>query len=221
MEPKEDEPMEVEELADEDEQAEEALVEDDEDDEVQVEEAQAKGVQAEAGQEEDDGQAGQGDARGVEAVLPPPPPLERWTVRVCQTRGLCYFTRVLRMLFHRLHMVVEIEYVGAHRTHPRYPEEWLVLAHIRAPDYEYGGIVEVAVHYALAARATFTTGISDVASQALSVLCHYGGADLDESLWRYFPQRLEGEMRSVIIGVQNLLNTRLVAQVGLTTVLHT
>jgi hypothetical protein len=100
-------------------------------------------------------------------------------------------------------MIVEIGYVGAHRTHLRYPEEWLVSAHIHAPDYEYGGTVDVVVHRALAARATFEAGINDAASQALSVLCHYGGPDLD------------------IFGVQNLLNTRLVTQVGLTTALHT
>jgi hypothetical protein len=81
-------------------------------------------------------------------------------------------------------MVVEINYVGAHRTHLRYQEEWLVSAHIRAPDYEYGGIVDVAVHCAMAARATFEAWISDAASQALSVLCHYRGADLDDSPWR-------------------------------------
>jgi hypothetical protein len=52
-------------------------------------------------------------------------------------------------------MVVEIEYVGAHRTNPSYPEEWLVSAHIRAQDYEYGGTMDVAVHRALAALATF------------------------------------------------------------------
>jgi hypothetical protein len=61
-------------------------------------------------------------------------PPERWTVRVRQARGLCYFARMLRMLFYRLHMVVEIKYVGVHRTHLRYPVEWLVSAHIRAPD---------------------------------------------------------------------------------------
>jgi hypothetical protein len=125
------------------------------------------------------------------------------------------------MLFHYLHMIVEIGYVGAHRTHLRYPEEWLVSAHIHAPDYEYGGTVDVVVHRALAARATFEAGINDAASQALSVLCHYGGPDLDNTTWRHFPRCLEGEIRSIIFGVQNLLNTRLVTQVGLTTALHT
>jgi hypothetical protein len=53
------------------------------------------------------------------------------------------------------------------------------------------------------------------------VLCHYRGADLDNSPCRHFPRHPEGEMRRVIIGVQNLLNTRLVAQVGITAMLHT
>ncbi|RLM57717.1 hypothetical protein C2845_PM18G02930 [Panicum miliaceum] len=200
----------------EDAEVEEVHVVEDEADDDQAEEAQA-----EAGQEEEDGQAGQGDAPGVEAVPPPPLQPERWTVRVHQTRGLCFFFRALRLLFHRLHMIVEIEYVGAPRTHPRYLEEWLVSTHIRAPDYEYRGTVDVAMHHALAARATFEVGISDAASQALSVLYHYGGADLDNSPWRHFPRCPEGEMRSVIVGVQNLLNTRLVAQVGITAALHT
>jgi hypothetical protein len=193
VEEQEEEPMEVER---EDAEVEEVHVVEDEADDDQAEEAQE-----EAGKEQDDGQAGQGDAPGVEAVPPPPLQPERWTVRVRQTQGLCFFARVLRLLFHRLHMIVEIEYVGAHKTHQRYPKEWLVLAHIRTPDYEYGGIVDVAVHHAIAAKATFEAGISDAASQALSVLCHYGGADLDNSPWRHFPQRPEGEMRSAIVGV--------------------
>jgi hypothetical protein len=86
---------------------------------------------------------------------------------------------------------------------------------------EYRGIVDLVVHRALVARATFEARISDAASQALSVLCHHGGADLDNSPWRHFPRCLEGEMRSVIVGVQNFLNTRLVALVGITAALHT
>ena len=104
------------------------------------------------------------------------------------------------MLFHCLHIPVEIEYVGTHRTHPRYSDEWIVSARILSPDYEYGGTVETLVHYAMAARATFVARISDAASPALSILCHHGGADLDDTVWRHFPRRAEGEMRSVIAG---------------------
>jgi len=125
------------------------------------------------------------------------------------------------MLFHRLHILVQIDYVGAERTHPRYPEEWIVSAHMLALDYEHGGTVEMAVHYALSPRATFAAGISDAASQALSVLCHFAGEELDHTVWRHFPRRAPGEMRSAIMGVQNMLNTRMVAQVGLTAALHT
>jgi hypothetical protein len=151
VEEQEEEPMEVEW---EDSAVEEVHVVEDKADDDQAEEAQT-----EVGQEQDDGQAGHGDAPRVEAVPPPLPQLERWTVRVRQTRGLYFFARALLILFHRLHMIVEIEYVGAHRTHPRYPKEWLVSAHIRTPDYEYGGIVDVVVHHALAARATFEAGV--------------------------------------------------------------
>ena len=68
------------------------------------------------------------------------------------------------MLFHRLHILVEIDYVGAKRTHPHNPEVWTVSAHILAPDYEHGGTVEMAVHYALLPRATIAAGISDAPS---------------------------------------------------------
>jgi len=125
------------------------------------------------------------------------------------------------MLFHRLHILVEIDYVGAERTHPRYLEEWIVSAHILRPHYEHGGTVEMAVHYALSPRATFASGISDATSQALSVLCHFAGEELDHTVWRHFSRRAPGEMRSAIMGVQNMLNTRMVAQVGLTAALHT
>ena len=81
--------------------------------------------------------------------------------------------------------------------------------------------MEVSVHYALSARATFAAGISDVASQTLSVLCHHVGEELDDTVWRHFPRRVEGEMRSAIMGVQNILNIRMVTQVGITAVLHT
>ena len=80
--------------------------------------------------------------------------------------------------------------------------------------------METAVHYALSPKATFAAGISDAASQALSVLCHFAGEELDHTVWRHFPRRAPGEMRSAIMGVQNMLNTRMVAQVGLTTALH-
>ena len=73
--------------------------------------------------------------------------------------------------------------------------------------------MEVSVHYALSARATFAAGISDVASQTLSVLCHHAGEELDDTVWRHFPRRIEGEMRSAII--------RMVTQVGITAALHT
>ena len=104
------------------------------------------------------------------------------------------------MLSHRLHIPVEIDYVGAHRTHPRYPDEWIVSARILSPDYEYGGMVETSVHYAMAARATFVARISDARSPALSILCYQGGADLDDTVWRHFPRHDEGEVRSVIAG---------------------
>ena len=78
--------------------------------------------------------------------------------------GDCYFSRALRMLFHHLHILVEIDYVGAERTHPRYTEEWIVSSHILAPDYEHGGTVEMTMHYALSPRATFAAGISDAPS---------------------------------------------------------
>ena len=68
------------------------------------------------------------------------------------------------MLFHHLHIPVEIDYVGAQRTHPRYLEEWTVSSRILAPDYEHGGTVEMAVHYALLTRATIAAGISDAPS---------------------------------------------------------
>ena len=116
---------------------------------------------------------------------------------------------------------MEIDSVGAERTHPRYPEEWIVSAHILRPHYEHGGTVEMAVHYALSPRSTFAAGISDAASQALSVLCHFAGEELDHTVWRHFSRRAPGEMRSAIMGVQNMLNTRMVAQVGLTAALHT
>jgi len=109
------------------------------------------------------------------------PPPERWTVRHHHAPGLCYFARALRMLFHRLHMIVEIEYIGAQRNHPRYREERIVSVRIRAPDFDHGGTVELAVHRALAPGVTFAARISDAASQALSVLCHYGGAELDDT----------------------------------------
>ena len=85
----------------------------------------------------------------------------------------------------------------------------------------HGGMTEVSVHYAMSVRDTYGAGISDAASQALSVLCFHRGAALDNSIWRHFPRRAEGDMRSAIVGVQNFLNTRMVAQVGLTAALHT
>ena len=44
---------------------------------------------------------------------------------------------------------------------------------------------------------------------------------MDNSIWRHFPRRAEGDMKSAIVGVQNFLSTRMVAQVGLTAALHT
>ena len=44
---------------------------------------------------------------------------------------------------------------------------------------------------------------------------------MDNSVWRHFPRRAEGDMRSAIVGVQNFLNTKMVAHVGLTNALHT
>ena len=111
--------------------------------------------------------------------------------------------------------------MGRQRTHPRYPEEWIVSARILAPNNVHGGMTEVSVHYAMSVRDTYEAAISDAASQALSVLCFHLGAALDNSVWRHFPRRAEGDMRSAIVGVQNFLNTRMVAQVGLTAVLHT
>ena len=90
------------------------------------------------------------------------------------------------MLFYRLHIQVVIDYVGAERTHLRYAEEWILSAHILRPHHEHGGIVETAVHYALSPRVTFAAGISDAASQALSVLCHFAGEELDHTVWRHF-----------------------------------
>jgi len=142
-------------------------------------------------------------------------------VRFHHHPGDCYFSRALQMLFYCLHIQVVIDYVGAERTHPHYPEEWIVSAHILRPHHEHGGTVESAVHYALSPRATFVARISDAASQALSVLCHFAGEELDHTVWRHFPRRAPGEMRSAIMGVQNMLNTRMVAQVGLTAALHT
>ena len=111
-------------------------------------------------------QGGHGGSPGPGAVPPPPlpPEPETWTVRFHHHPGDCYFSRALRMLFHRLHILVEIDYVGAERTHPRYTEEWIVSSHILAPDYEHGGTVEMAVHYALLPRATIAAGISDAPS---------------------------------------------------------
>ena len=109
---------------------------------------------------------GHGGAPGLGAVPPPlpPPQPETWTVRFHHHPGDCYFSRALRMLFHHLHILVEIDYVGAERTHPHYTEEWIVSSHILAPDYEHGGTVEMAVHYALLTRATIAAGISDAPS---------------------------------------------------------
>ena len=94
-------------------------------------------------------------------------------------------------------------------------------ARILAPNNMHRGMTEVLVHYAMSVRDTYEAAISDVASQALSVLCFHCGAALDNSVLRHFPRRAEWDMRSAIIGVQNFLNTRMVAQVGLTAVLHT
>ena len=82
-------------------------------------------------------------------------------------------------------------------------------------------MTEVSVHYAMSVRDTYEAGISDAPSQALSVLCFHRGAALDDTVWRHFSRRIEGDMRSAIVGVQNFLNTRMVAQVGLTAALHT
>ena len=94
-------------------------------------------------------------------------------------------------------------------------------ARILVPNSMHGGMIEVSVHYAMSVRDTYEAGVSDVASQALSLLCFHCGAVLDDSVWRHFPRRAEGDMRSAIVGVQNFLNTRVVAQVGLTAALHT
>ena len=53
------------------------------------------------------------------------------------------------------------------------------------------------------------------------MFCQYHGAALDNSVWRHFPKCAERDMRSVIARVQDYLNTRIVAQDGLTTTLHT
>jgi len=82
-------------------------------------------------------------------------------------------------------------------------------------------MTEVSVHYAMSVRDTYEAGVSDTVSQALLVLCFHRGAILDDSVWRHFPKRAEGNMRSAIVGVQNFLYTRVVAQVGLTAALHT
>ena len=94
-------------------------------------------------------------------------------------------------------------------------------AQILVPNSVHGGMTEVSVHYAMSVRDTYGAGISNDASQALSVLCFHREAALDNSVWRHFPRRAEGDMRSAIVGVQNFLNTRVVAQVGLTAALHT
>ena len=176
----------------------EDLTEEDDEEEIHLEDPpEAEDAPAKAAQ------IGHGGAPGLGAVPPPlpPPQPETWTVRFHHHPGDCYFSRALRMLFHHLHILVEIDYVGAERTHPRYTEEWIVSSHILAPDYEHGGTVEMAVHYALLPRATFAAGISDAASQALSVLCHFAGEELDHTVWRHFPRRAPGEMRSAIMGV--------------------
>jgi len=82
-------------------------------------------------------------------------------------------------------------------------------------------MTEVSVHYAMSVRDTYEAGVSDAASQALSVLCFHRGAALDDFVYRHFPRHAEGDMKSAIVGVQNFMNTRMVAHVGVTAALHT
>ena len=94
---------------------------------------------------------------------------------------------MLRLLFHHLHHVVQIDYCGRRRRHPRYPEEWDVSVHITMSDYEHAGTVEVGSHNAIATRATYAAGIDDAARRALAVLCYEEGEGVARSSWRHFP----------------------------------
>ena len=55
-------------------------------------------------------------------------------------------------------------------------------ARILALNSVHGRMTEVSVHYAMSVRDTYEAGVSDAASQALSVLCFHRGAVLDDSV---------------------------------------
>lgn len=152
----------------------------------------------------------------------PPPTPEKWTITVYHhDGGNARFPTMLRMLFDRLHQVVEIDYCGRRRTHPRYLEEWDVSVHFTTDDFEHGGTVEVATQYSIATSATYAAGIDGAARRALSVLCHEEGHQAALNLWKCFPRRAFGMMHNAVTQVRDMMNPILMAQIRLNATLNT
>ncbi|GJN31813.1 hypothetical protein PR202_gb20259 [Eleusine coracana subsp. coracana] len=132
-----------------------------------------------------------------------------------------YFPRILRYLLQGLGYHDPPQYVGT-RTPLRggdYAWKVEVMLYEKATD---DGIRRVRrVHFATTRRATFDTGISDAAHQALAVLHRESNQTLRTLQFAHFPQRASGSLEfSVLPARGNDTSDRLREQVALTTAIN-